>query len=219
MALLKLNMPFWRLSIFATPAFADGTGKGPTYNAPPALTPQPYTIYTNPAPVPHTTYHATTCRSSCGHSTGLSNSGLPTNPRQTCCGHSYEAPAPVYHAPAQIIHQAAPVMNMRAGDVVSLDPSTVASFGGGVGTGVHDVFVGGGGFGSGFDGGSFGLRASGFFAGRNAALQSSISGFRGARNARRGGFKGGNRGGFRGGRGGGRRGGRGGGRRGGGGGR
>jgi len=200
---------------FAAPAFADGTGKGPTYNAPPPLTPQPYTIYTNPAPVPHTTYHSTTCRSSCGHSTGLSHSGLPTNPRQTCCGHSYAAPAPVYHAPAPapVIHQAAPVMSMRAGDVVSLDPTTVASFGGGVGTGVNDVFVGGGGFGSGFNGGSFGLRSSGFFAGRNAALQSSIGGFRGAR---RGGFKGGNRGGFRGGRGGGSRGGRGGGRRGGG---
>lgn len=203
--LKRLHTIAFVAAAFAVPAFADGKGQGPTYNAPAPLVAQSYTQYTHTAPVPHSTYQHTTCNSTCGQTSGTSYSGLPTNPQQNCCGHApavvYHAPAPVHHAPAPIVHTAAPVMSVRAGDVVGLDGSTIASFNGGVGTGVNDVFVGGG-FGAGFGGSSFGLRSSGFFAGRNAAFQRSFSGFRGNRG---GGFRGGRGGGFRGGRGGGGR--------------
>lgn len=180
---------FTGLIAVSAPAFADGTGKGPVYNAPAPLTPQSTTIYHNPAPISHSG-HSATCHSTCGQTSGLSHSGLATNPHQNCCGHASApvyhapAPAPIYHAPAPIVH--API---QQGMIVD-----ISGFSGGVGVGVHDAFVG---FGGGAVGGSnFGLRSSGFFAGRNANLQRSIGGFRGARG---GGFRGG-RGGFRGGR-------------------
>lgn len=180
---------------FAGPAFADGTGKSPVYNAPPPLTAQPHSGFITP--------HAS-CPSSCGSSgSHYSNSGLPTNPRPSCCGHT--TAAPIHHAPVQQTYAQVPVVHQTIAQTNSglvLDAATIASMNGGVGTGVNDVFVGGGGFfGGGFAGSGFGARASGAFAGRNVALSRSLSGFRGRR-----GFAGGSRGGFRGGRrGGGRR--------------
>lgn len=213
----------------AGPAVADGNGKGPVYSAPSPLTPQSYTIYPNQhaSPAPVTTYnrghvshsgHSThtyhSGHSGCGHSGGgLSYSGLATNPVSTCREHTSAhvtytpapqvhyapAPAPIYHTPAPVVHQ--PVQQTN---YVSIDTS---GFSGGVGVGVNDVYVGGGGFGDG-GGTAFGARANGAFAGRNVAFSRSINGFRGGR--RGGGFKGGRGAGFKGGRGGGRRGGRGG---------
>lgn len=179
---------------FSAPAFADGTGKGPTYVAPAPLTAQPHTRYLAPQP---TTYHSgTLCHSSCGQSTGLSHSGLPTNPRQTCCGHT-PAPAPVYHAPAPqpVYHAPAPVVQQG----MTLD---ISGFDGGVGVGVNDVFVGGGGFGNGFVG-STGASAGfvGFRSVNRGNVRGGKSGFRGSRS----GFRGASRGGNRGRRGGGRR--------------
>ena len=187
----------------SAPAFADGTGKGPTYNAPAPLTPQSYTTYNNH---PTTYNHNTLCHSGCASSgPHYSNSGLPTNPRPTChSGCNYTPPTATYippHTPVPVVHH--PVVStpqMRAGDVVSLDGATISSMNGGVGVGVNDVFVGGG-FGSGgFVGSSFGTRASGAFAGRNVALSRSFSGSRRGFSGSRGGFRSGSRGGFRGGR-------------------
>ena len=185
---------------FSAPAFADGTGKGPTYVAPAPLTAQPHTRYLAPQP---TTYHSgTLCHSSCGQSTGLSHSGLPTNPRQTCCGHT-PAPAPVYHAPAPqpVYHAPAPVVQQVVQQGMTLD---ISGFDGGVGVGVNDVFVGGGGFGNGFVG-STGASAGfvGFRSVNRGNVRGGKRGFRGSRS----GFRGASRGGNRGRRGGGRRGG------------
>lgn len=194
--------------VLAAPAHADGTGKGPTHNAPAPLTPQSYTVYPNQHGVTH--YQGapalTVSHSGCSHSQAnhVSHSGLATNPHPVCYGHAqtvtHHAPAPVTYTQAPIVH--APVQQ----PMMMVDTS---SFTGGVGVGVNDVFVGGGGFfGGGAVGSTFGARASGAFAGRNVALSRSLSGFRGARRGNN--FKGGGRGGVRGG---GRRGGRGGGGR------
>lgn len=169
----------------AGPAFADGTGKGPTHNAPAPLTPQSFTIYPNQHATPvHTgSFVHNTCQPACGHSGGhLSHSGLPTNPRQTCCGHSVQA-APLHFTPApapQFVQ--APVQSG-----ISLSSDTIASMNGGVGTGVNDVFVGGFGGGSNF-GGNFGARSAGVFARNNVAFARSVNGLRGNRG---GSFKGG----------------------------
>ena len=157
---------------FSAPAFADGTGKGPTYKAPAPLTPQPSVAHSNAV-----------CHSSCGQTTGLSHSGLATNPRPVCCGHA--APAPVYHAPAPqpVYYAPAPAVQQA----MTLD---ISGFNGGVGVGVNDVFVGGGGFGNAFVG-STGIRTG--FVGINRSV--NRGGFSGGRRGFRGGSRGGHRGG------------------------
>ena len=85
----------------------------------------------------------------------------------SCCGHTHtQAPLKTYTrtpvAPAE--------------QIMTIDTS---SFTGGVGVGVNDVFVGGGGF---FGAGSsFGARSRGASVARNVALSRSLSGRRGVR--------------------------------------
>ncbi len=179
----------------ASPAYADGTGKGPTYNAPAPLTPQSYTIYPNQNGVVHhqSTHTPAVSHSGCNHSqvSHVSYSGLATNPRPVCYGHTQTVTThtPVVHTQKQVIHTSTVQQPMMMIDT--------SSFTGGVGVGVNDVFVGGGGFfGGGAVGSAFGARASGAFAGRNVALSRSLSGFRGgSRAGSRRGSRGGRRGG------------------------
>ena len=179
-------------SVFAGSAYADGKGKSPVYNAPPPLTTQSHGGFITPS---------ANCSSSCGSSgSHYSHSGLPTNPQPLCCGHT--SAAPTYHAPVQQTYVQTPVVQRSVTQTntgLVLDGATIASMNGGVGVGVNDVFVGGGGFfGGGFTGTSFGTRASGAFARRNVALSRSVSGRRGFRGGSRSrGFRGR---GFRGGR-------------------
>lgn len=153
--------------MLAAPAFADGTGKGPTYTAPAPLTPQPYTGYKNQDVT-------TTCQTTCSHSGGhTSHSGLPTDPVQSCCGH---VPATVYHPSATVVNDPIPIVHVQVPQGLLIDTT---SFTGGVGVGVNDVFVGGGGFfGGGLARSSFGARSSGVFAVRNAAFQRRFGGVR-----------------------------------------
>ena len=117
---------------FAAPAFSDGTGKAPVYNAPAPLTPQQHTGFVT---TPTTTHHSQTyCHSSCGSSgPHYSNSGLPTNPRPVCCGQTY-APAPVYHAPAPVVQAPIQPVYTQTSGGLTLDGATIASMSGGVGT-------------------------------------------------------------------------------------
>lgn len=141
---------FWGL------AFADGkTGGGPSHVAPP-----PLTSHGVSPPVP------TRCEQTC--STGRSYSGHATNPRPSCysgCGQ-----AEIHHQPPEHHHSTRTVIHTETVDQgLRLDSSTIASMTGGVGVGVNDVFVGGGGF---VGSSNFGLRSSGFFARRNASFVS-----------------------------------------------
>ena len=168
------------LTIIAAPAMADGTsGSGPAHTAPPPLTPQMHTktlhhsgFATNPRPNCHQSCSQVqmcgTCMSHC---------------QTTCCGHTT-----IHMGQPQIVSvtTSAPVS-----EGIKLDDATILSMNGGVGTGVNDVFVGGGG---GFaSAGGFGRRTPGF------AFTGARSGTFG-RSRIRTGFRGGIRRGFRGGR-------------------
>lgn len=169
-ALLMLGCFAWGL---AGPAFADGKkGGGPTYTPPAVLTP-------HAAPQPgHSYRHATNPRPLC----------------RTSCDHTpvYRPPVRQEHRETRVVHTSTVEQGLR------LDAATIASMNGGVGVGVNDVFVGGGGgFGTGFSGSGFGARSSGFFARRSAVFQRSFSssrrGRRGGGKSRRGGRRGGRR--------------------------